>query len=685
MSLICSLRPPAAPGACLFGNFRHDRRTPANGKPPHLDFRETTKNLAGALRRRLELGDAVLLVFTLAFVRQFFWPVTHNGAAWALTAAASLLIFGWHLRTKDEVPRPPRLFWALVAPPLLFYFLLRVALPDMSWDVLDYRLVNAERALTGWPMRPGDFFPTRFPFNPAPDMAAGVARHLLGYRMGTALNLAALLWAGVILERLLRPVVARAGLRSLSVLLLLLTEHLLFEVNNYMVDVLALPLLLEATRLALADHTDARAARRALVRVGLYLGASLAFKLTNLAFAVPVVMLCAWRVGRGELRPGRAGVAGALIALALPLLPYSLYIWWQTGNPVFPVYNWIFQSPYWPVQDPRTERWGPIVDDPRFKNMRAWEILLWPVLHPFRVENTAGDLGPHWGRVSLGYLGAIACLLWRGADRRVRRVAFVVLAGSILWSAASGMLRYAMYVETAGGLVVLYLVAALWRRGDESAGPNPSQQATPGVSAQHAALVTRALRAGGFARAAGAVLVLALMVQSASSCVFAYRYEWSVRPTFFQRPGYHLSEARNLFRDRSLRAYLSAEERALFRGVGVWVQSWALTSGVQVMTRPSVPQWCIYMDEFFSTEEGRARFARELERARGKKIYTLALSQQLDFALASIRRAGFRVGRVEQVSLPYFSRQARFHTSLLIELHPPEGTFGADAEERPGG
>jgi hypothetical protein len=644
-----------------------------------LDLREKRKSFVATLRRRLDLGDGVLLVFALAFVRQFCWPIGNNAAAWTLTIAASLALFVWHWRTKEEGARPPRLFWVIVAPPLVFYFLLRVALPDMSWDVLDYRLINAERALTGWPMRPGDFFPTRFPFNPAPDMAAGVARHLLGYRMGTALNLTVLLWTGLILEQLLRPLIERGALRSLCVLLLLLTEHLLFEVNNYMVDVLALPLLLEATRLALADYADAQKGRRALVRIGLYLGASLAFKLTNLAFAVPLVLLCAWRIRRGEWRPGGVGVAAALVALALPLAPYSLYIWWQTGNPVFPVYNWIFQSPYWPINDPRTERWGPIVDDPRFKHMKVWEVLLWPVLHPFRVENTAGDLGPHWGRVSFGYLAALACLLWPGIDRRWRRLSFVVLAGAVLWSAASGMLRYAMYVETAGGLLAIYLASLLLRR------KSVETELLQSTDAARPATTNRPTRTRQAARLAGVLLILALVAQSFSSCYFAYRYEWSVRPTFFARPRYHLSEARNLFRDRSLRAYLSADERALFRSIGVWVQSYALTSGVQVMVRPSVPQWCIYMDEFFSTAEGRARFARELERARGKRIYTLVLAQQLDFALGHIRRAGFRIGRVEQVSLPYYSRQARFHTSLLIELLPPEGAGTESDEKKPGG
>ena len=81
----------------------------------------------------------------------------------------------------------------------------------------------------------------------------------------------------------------------------MLTEHALVEVNNYMVDLLALPLLLEAARLAIETEGGERG-RRDFVRAGLYLGAALAFKLTNLAFAIPVVLLFAYRLLRREAR-----------------------------------------------------------------------------------------------------------------------------------------------------------------------------------------------------------------------------------------------------------------------------------------------------------------------------------------------------------------------------------------------
>jgi hypothetical protein len=603
--------------------------------------------------RRLGVGDFVLLLYAAAFARQYFWPVGGGEAAWVLTLVVTALVWLWHLRTKDDAGKTPRAFWLIVLPPLIFFYALRAAAPDMSWDVLDYRLVNAERALRGWPMIEGDFFPSRFPFNPAPDMALGLARHVLGYRLGTVTNLLVLVWAGTILERLLRPHVARARARAAAVLLLLLTEQLLFEVNNYMVDLLALPLLLETTRLALKDYDeDGRARRRALVRAGLYLGASLAFKLSNLAFAAPLFLLCAYRLALKDRRVEWGPIVYALAAAALPLVPYTLYMTWQTGSPVFPLYNNLFQSPYWPAPDPRTERWGPIVDDARFKDMRAWEILLWPVLLPFRVEHTGGDLGPHWGRLSLAFAACAAGALWRGADARVRQLALVVLCGSVLWAAGSGMHRYATYVELAGGLVLFHLI-------------------------RRTATLNRA-------RAFGGILVLVLVVQTASSCVYAYRFEWGGRPPFFANPSGHLDEARNLLRDRTPRRFLSYDELRPIDEVDVWAQTGPLTGGYQLTLRPEAPQWCLFMPEFFSTGEARARFARAVREASGKRVYTLALDEHLPGSFENIRRAGLGVGRVTPLSLPFYSHRARFHAASLVEILPQPRTAEIDATSATG-
>lgn len=598
-------------------------------------------------RQRFELGDLIIFFYIAVFVRQYFWPVGNSWLAWSLTALVSAFVWFWHWRTKEPVEASaPRCFWLVVALPIFGFYALRAALPDLSWDVLDFRLMNGERALRGWPLIPGDFFPSRFPFNPAPDMVMGLGRHVLGYRLGTLINFSLILWVAMILERILRPFVRRDGLRSLCVLAVVLTEHLLFEVNNYMTDLLSLPLLLEATRLALNTHGPEQQ-RRNFLRAGLYLGAALAFKLTNLAFAIPILLLFAWRFVRKELRCDLKAALLGLAAIALPLAPYSLYIYWQTGNPVFPLYNSIFQSPYWPVVDLRTERWGPIVDDPRFKNMTAWEVLLWPLLHPFRVENTAGDLGPHLGRISIGFLAALSCAFLPRCDRRVRAGCFIVLAGSVLWSAGSGMLRYATFLELTGGMVALYLISVLWRPAND--------------------FVRTSLK-----RSVAALLGAALLLQSASACVFAYRFEWGSRPTFLTQPQKHLSELRHLLSDRNPRNYLPPKERALFDAVGVWLESGPMTPGVQLLLTPDLPQICIYMPEFFTTDEARRKFRQALEQARGKQMATLCMAPEFKTCTEHIQRAGLGVGKITAVSLPFFSEEAKFATSWHMEIRRPE-------------
>ena len=253
-------------------------------------FRALLSQKLKSFPHKLEIGDLVVLLFIAAFVRQWFWIVNYNTAAWILTCLFSLIIWGIHLSTKDrDVQKIPRQFWLVVALPLFLIYGMRAAFPDTTFDVLDYRLINGERALRGWPFSGADFFPARFPFNPAPDMVTGISRHLLGYRLGTIVNYLVVIWIATVLLKFLRRYFKNVWLLCGAVLLLLLTEHLLFIINNYMVDLLALPLLLEATRIAL--RADEKHTGRDSIWLAIFLGASAAFKLTNLAFAAPIFLV----------------------------------------------------------------------------------------------------------------------------------------------------------------------------------------------------------------------------------------------------------------------------------------------------------------------------------------------------------------------------------------------------------
>jgi hypothetical protein len=590
--------------------------------------------------RHLELGDALIFIYIAAFVRQYLWFIGNNPLAWVLTFLLSAFLWFAHLRSKDpSSDRTPAQFWLIVALPLFVIYMMRAAFPDTSFDVLDYRLMNGERALRGFPFIGGDFFPARFPFNPAPDMVTGIARHVLGYRLGTVINYFVLLWTGTILNRLLARYITQAWLRCLGVLLILLTEHALFLINNYMVDLLALPLLLEAARLSTQVNGDTQT--RTSVRVGLFLGASVAFKLTNLAFALPIFLAYVYSFIRAGAQQNRGRhLLFLVLSFVAPLFPFTLYIYLQTRNPIFPLYNKIFQSPFWPTTELAGKRWGPIVDDPRFDDLRWWEVLIWPLLLPFKVENTAGDLGRHAGRICLAFIASLITLMFAKNNREVRALAFIGAAGAVLWSSISGMHRYGIYLELIGGVALFYLLSQLF----------------------HLTVKKPDVRAVSVLRA---TVVAVLVAQSIVSCAYVYRFEWGSRPSFFENPRAFQGDSKYFLRDYSLSNFLPSHEKAALDSVQAWAQASALESGVQAQLNPSAPALCLYMPEFFGTDAGRKRFTNALHELEDRAIYALCRTENFHDSVSAIKNAGFDLGEVKPIVVPYFSDYARLHMVLI--------------------
>jgi hypothetical protein len=605
---------------------------PSSAPPRRFDL--------AALGRNIEFGDLLLPFYFAVFARQYFWPVGDEFAAWALTAALSLVVWLVYLWTKPEVTeRTPRVFWLVVALPLLLVFALRAPFPDTSYDVLNYRLVSAERSLRGWPFISGDFFPPFYPLNPAPDMLLGVSRHLLGYRLGTALNLLALVWTGTVVEKVLREYVPAVWLRSLAVLLTLWTEHVLFLVNTYLVDLLALPLLLEATRLAL--RAAERGAGRRLVRLALLVGMSCGLKVLNLAYAIPVALiyLHAWLSGGDRSRRGEVFKFAPLAAVAFlfPLAPYSLYMIRETGNPVFPLYNAVFKSPYWPQANLYDGRWGP---------RSPVEMILWPLRVAFNTERI-GELAVYSGRISLAVAAAVLCLLVARRDRGLRALALATLAGALLWSATlTGYARYGLFVEMLGGMLVVCFASLLL-----SSRPalRVGRRASPGVAA---------------------VLLLASAAQVARASGYVMRYEWAMRPTVFGDARGYVSEARFLLRDHELKKFFGEADAQRLAGVGAWVESGPLTSGFESLLTPDAPILCAYIPDYFSVSAGRERFARALKESAGKQFAALCFESDLEPCSRTAESRGLEVVERTPVNMLVYSHRT-YLKMYLLKLRVP--------------
>ena len=598
--------------------------------------------------RQVELpGDALLVIYFAVFARQYlWWSIDENRIAWIISAVAGAVFTSVYVLTKapeeqsEKNHKSSLPFWLIAVLPLAFVYSLRVVFPDVSFDVLNYRIFHGERAMQGFLFLPGEFFPTPAPYNPAPDMVTGLFRHALGYRLGTIANLLVMIWVARVVDKLLRPFIQNAWLRAGGVLVAVSAEHLLFEINNYMADLLALPLLLEATYLALLSTTPGNKGTgieaRNLICIALLLGMSVAFKLTNASVALPLVLLCAYRAvaqrGDGRTVRGRAtqlAMTTLLCAVAFlaPLLSFSFYLYRDTGSPVFPVFNGIFKSVFWPPHSIWDPRWGPV---------GLWEKFLWPVLISFQPERLS-ELAVYSGRISLGFVVALIGFVLLRRDRRIRELCLIVVGGALLWSASTGYIRYALYIEVMATLIVLAIGAKLF---------------------QHA----------GWRRFGPAIACLLFAVLAFQACLglyFVSQQEWSQRPTVFEMPGAYRREARHLFRDHSLRPFVQTETLRQVDDVGVWIGSGIKTNAITVMLRPDVPTIGVNQREFFTTPEAREWFKQTLAQAEGKRMFSLAFPENIDKAKLILRDRGLIVVNVTPVDIPYYSPQGRISAALL--------------------
>ena len=84
---------------------------------------------------QLKLDEVFVFPYILAVAWQYFWSLPNKTVGWALATFISLGI--WYvyvlIKPRDDAALT-RWFWAIVVPPLIFIFVLRVLVPDTSWD-----------------------------------------------------------------------------------------------------------------------------------------------------------------------------------------------------------------------------------------------------------------------------------------------------------------------------------------------------------------------------------------------------------------------------------------------------------------------------------------------------------------------------------------------------------------------
>ncbi|WP_084030642.1 glycosyltransferase 87 family protein [Bradyrhizobium paxllaeri] len=242
------------------------------------------------------------------------------------------------LQTKVLVPMAITL-GSLLAGAIYTWF----AGEDVNWDWLNYHEYNVWAVITG---RYGiDALPAGFQtyFNPTVYFPVYYLRHLLPAPYGLmiigavhGLNLLLIYF----LVRVLLREAATASAIAAAILIAATGPMTLSEVGTSFSDILtALPVVGGCILILSADGS--RPGRYVLA--GLLIGAAVGLKLTNVAFALGAAA-AVLVVTRPLLATFCLGVGGAIGAVATGGA-WGLMLWREMGNPIFPLFNAVFQSP----------------------------------------------------------------------------------------------------------------------------------------------------------------------------------------------------------------------------------------------------------------------------------------------------------------------------------------------------
>ena len=134
-----------------------------------------------------------------------------------------------------------------------------------------------------------------------------------------------------------------------AVIIFLSTPLTFTEGSSLFIESVWASFVLSGTLAILRTSTTPSASRHEVSASGLLLGLALASKAVTFSILPALILLYMWQYrSRFKEIHSPSLILGTSLFLVTGLIPY-VTAWWLTGNPVFPFFNGIFQSPYYPA------------------------------------------------------------------------------------------------------------------------------------------------------------------------------------------------------------------------------------------------------------------------------------------------------------------------------------------------
>lgn len=366
------------------------------------------------------------------------------------------------LKKVEKLAAIGLLIFGLSIPLLLF--LNRVLLPDVSCDSLNYHLYLGFKGFNTVNDK-FEFFPTGIHnFSPVLEMVGYGFYKILGYRLGTVFSIVALYLSILGIYKIFSLVTKKKIVGDLWLTFLFVSSFMSFELflgmATYFNDVLVAMLTVWSVYFLLKYFENEKLVN--LVLAAGMIGISVWGKQTNLyvAIAFGIVVIIDLILNRKGLNIRMRNVLMAgIIVISLPFLWY-IKNWQATANPVFPFYNGIFKSGYFPPVN---------FHEPQFAGENLWQKIMWgyySIFKPARlgqVHDLFHDFKINFYFIFGGILLAYYVFNKKIKDKLTSRLIIFFWLAMEIWSVQFGYLRYALAVEMLGGVLVLILFTKMGR------------------------------------------------------------------------------------------------------------------------------------------------------------------------------------------------------------------------------
>lgn len=392
----------------------------------------------------LYLASATLFIDYLTYFTQL---------PYILDLILGLLIFGvlfykgrHYIKIENSFEKNDVFFFVF----LFLLMALTIVFPDKMYDTNNYHLYNQLFPFANKISM--DFFPSRFiqSFSYAyPDRLFYLCRYILGYRLGLLLNYLILLILYYQVKKIFSQEFKIQGLfKFIFSTLVVLSLSIIDMMDTYYIDLISLVFLFEIFSQVMygpALNENKRENSKIVCYLGLLSGLCFATKISNMFFIIVLAFVYIIKNFRKLKNLNLGHYLLFLLCFLLPCILYICYTWIQTGNPVFPFYNNIFHSEYYP-----NEIWM----DTLFGPSRWLEVFFWPILilkYPNRAINIS-VVEPIWSFgyvVSFFYIGywLIKKIKKEEYNNKKFYLAVVCILINIVWSKfVLGYVRYGLFV-----------------------------------------------------------------------------------------------------------------------------------------------------------------------------------------------------------------------------------------------